>query len=108
MDSVHHKPIKRFGLKGNINDDAAILRLRSEYTKLLCSEMRIAGYVPRLDIEQDFTIEYNYEKQYFEFELSIHGTYVGKRKSEWITGIDGTRVIHIAQSRLSESLRGQA
>lgn len=108
MDSLHHKPIKRFGLRGNINDDAAIVRLRDEYSRLLCLEMKIAGYVPRLDIEQDFTIQYNYEKQYFEFELSIHGIYVGKKKSEWIAGIDGARVIHTVPNKLSESLRDQA
>lgn len=102
MDNLHHKPIKKFNLKGNIYDDSALIRLRDEYGRLLITEMRISGYVPRLDITQDFTIEYNKDKQYFEFELTLYGVYVGKKKSEWILGIDETRVVLIPQNRLKE------
>jgi hypothetical protein len=94
MANIHHKPIKRFSLSGNIHDEAALWRLRIEYQKLLESEMRLSGYVPRLDINQDFTVDYNQEKQYFEFELSIYAIYVGKKKSEWIAGVDETKVIY--------------
>ncbi len=102
MDNLHHKPIKKFNLKGNIYDDSALVRLRDEYARLLTTEMKISGYVPRLDINQDFTIEYNQEKQYFEFELTLYGVYVGKKKSQWILGIDETRVVLTQQSRLNE------
>jgi hypothetical protein len=102
MDTLHHKPIKKFNLTGNIYDDAAITRLRVEYAKLLNTEMRLSGYVPRLDINQDFTLQYNHDKQYFEFELTLYGVYVGKKKAEWITGIDETRVIFTPQSKLNE------
>lgn len=102
MDTLHHKTIKKFNLKGNIYDDSAIVRLRTEYEKLLLAEMRLSGYVPRLDIGQDFTIKYNQEKQSFEFELTLYGVYVGKKKSEWILGIDETKVIFIQQNKLSE------
>lgn len=107
MDRIHHRPIKRFGLKGNIADDSSIFRLRKEYSNLLSLEMKLNGYVPRLDIDEDFTIEYNEQKQYFEFELTTYGIYVGKKKSEWILGIDGTLIVPIHQNKLSESLRGQ-
>lgn len=69
--------------------------------------MRIAGYVPRLDIDPDFTIGYNEIKEYFEFKLSLHGTYIGKKQSEWITGIDGTRVVYTQQNRSKGSLQEQ-
>jgi hypothetical protein len=107
MENVHHKPIKKFSISGNIHDDSALVRLRTEYYNLLKSEMVLSGYVPRLDIEQDFTIEYNQENQYFEFELSMYGVFVGKRRSEWITGIDGTTVIYTHQSRLAECSQEQ-
>jgi hypothetical protein len=101
MHNLHHKPLKRFGLDGSIYTDSAIPRLRQEYTSLLKMEMKMCGYVPRIDIDPDFTIEYN-SRGYFYFELSIYGVFVGKRKSEWIMGIDGTRVIPIQKSRLNE------
>lgn len=107
MDNLHHKPLKRFHLQGMIYDDSAIYRLRFEYAKLLTLEMRLSGYVPRLDINQDFTIEYNEQAKYFEFELSIYGVYVGKKKSEWISGIDETRVIYTQPNRLNEFSQGR-
>jgi hypothetical protein len=103
MDNVHHKPLKKFSLDGIIHDDSALWRLKNEYITLLTSEMRIAGYVPRLDIGNDFTVEYNHTKQYFEFILTMYGIYVGKRKSEWITGIDETRVVYTQKNKSSES-----
>jgi hypothetical protein len=107
MSNFHHKTIKRFSLDGIIHDESALGRLKSEYTRLLVSEMRLCGYVPRIDIDPDFTIDYNEKKEYFEFEISIHWVYAGKRKSEWIAGIDGTKPIYIQKNKLKEFLKEQ-
>jgi hypothetical protein len=104
-ESYHHKPIKRFYLDGIIHDDSMIGRLKEEYIRLLTSEMKLSGYVPRIDLDPDFTIRYNDIKNYFEFELSIHAVYAGKRKSEWIAGIDGANPIFIQQTKSSEYLQ---
>jgi hypothetical protein len=98
----HHKAIKKFCLNGIIHDESAIGRLKGEYTRLLISEMRLCGYVPRIDIDPDFTIDYNEKKKYFEFEISVHAVYAGKRKSEWILGIDGTKAIYIQKNKSNE------
>ena len=105
METLHHKPIKRFSLEGNILDEALTPRLKTEYIRLLLLEMRFSGYVPRIDIDPDFTIEYNNRIEIFTFKLSLHGVYVGKKKSEWIIGIDGTQVISTAQNKLSGFLQ---
>jgi len=105
MDNLHHKRIKSFSLDGNIYDDASIARLKTEYIKLLLIEMETLGYVPRLDIDPDFTIGYNKEAQIFEFKLTTYGIYVGKKKTQWIIGLDGTRVIYTQKSKLKEFLR---
>jgi hypothetical protein len=102
MANFHHKQIKRFTLEGQIHDDSAISRLRIEYIRLLITEMKISGYVPRLDIDPDFTISFNEKSEYFEFKLSVHGVYAGKKKSEWILGIDGTTPIYTQKNKLSE------
>jgi hypothetical protein len=108
MENYHHKSIKRFKLDGMIHDEAIIGRLKIEYIRLLVSEMRLAGYVPRLDIDPDFTIQYIEDKEYFEFTLSVHGIYIGRKKSEWVAGVDGTTVIYTQQSRLNEFSQEQA
>jgi len=106
--SYHHKPLKRFYINGIIQDEALLGRLKIEYVRLLVSEMRLSGYVPRIDIDPDFTLRYNDSKDFFEFELSVHGVYAGKRKSEWIAGIDGTNLVPIQPNKSKESLQDQA
>ena len=95
--------IKKFNIGGVIHDDSALSRLKAEYERLLISEMRLSGYVPRIDISTDFTLEYNYTKQYFEFTLTMYGIYVGKKKSEWIIAVDETRPIYTQKSKSSVS-----
>ena len=102
MAGYHHKSIKKFNLDGIIHDESGIGRLREEYTRLLLAEMRLSGYVPRLDIDTDFTIDYNENKQYFEFEISIYGIYTGRKQSEWISGIDGTKAIPTQKNKSKE------
>jgi len=102
MAGYHHKSIKKFNLDGIIHDESCIGRLREEYTRLLLAEMRLSGYVPRLDIDIDFTIDYNENKQYFEFEISIYGIYTGRKQSEWISGIDGTKAIPTQKNKSKE------
>ena len=102
MEKLYHKPIKRFHLDGKIHDDADIIRLKLQYLKLVLLQMRLSGYVPRFDIDTDFTLSYNNQKNYFEFELSIYGIYVGKKKSKWILGINKNQVLYYQQSKLSE------
>lgn len=84
--SYAHKSIQRFSLEGEIYDDASIPRLKEQYVLMLENAMRHNGYVPRYDIDTDFTLSYN--GRTFEFELSIYGVYVGKKNVEWIKGID--------------------
>ena len=90
MQSFHHKPIKRFEIKGSIYDDAHIDRLRVEYLALLMLSMKSDGYAPRLDIDPDFTIEYIGKPGYY-FHLSIYGVFVGKKQIQNIDGMDGYR-----------------
>ena len=104
----HHKPIKNFGISGNIYDEAHMPRLKNEYIWLVLAQMRTKGFVPRLDINTDFTVQYNEKKQIFEFELTVYGIYVGKRKSEWIAGIDEHRAISIQKSKSEEYLTESA
>ena len=107
MERYHHKQIKKFNLSGVIHDESAIGRLKTEYVRLVTSEMRLSECVPRFDLEPDFTVDYNEKNKTFQFELTLYGIYVGKRKAEWIAGVDGYKPIFIPKNKLKESLREQ-
>jgi hypothetical protein len=106
VEHLHHKSIKTFTVEGIIKDDAAIGRLRLEFERLQILQMRDLGYVQRLDIDPNFTIQYNNTKEYFEFILTIYGTYLGKRKAECIMGIDGTLLVPTHKNKLKELSMG--
>lgn len=108
MANFHHKQIKRFALEGVIHDESAIGRLKIEYIRLLTSEMKLTGYVPRFDIDPDFTVDYNEKKKTFEFKLSVYGIYAGRKQSEWIVGVDGHKAIVTPKSKLKEYSQEQA
>jgi hypothetical protein len=108
VENIYHRPIKNFTFDGIIKSDAAIGRLRIELVRLKTLEMCELGYVQRLDIDPQFTIKYNNEKDYYEFTLTVYGTYIGKNKALWTLGIDGTEMIPTQKSKLSELSQGQA
>jgi hypothetical protein len=101
--NLHHKSIKRFSFSGEIHDDSAIPRLKTEYIRLLKQQMTESGYAERLDIDPDFTIKYNRKTETFTFKISLYGTYLGKKKIECVVGIDGTTVIYTQPNKSSES-----
>ena len=101
MNNFIHKSVKRFSLDGQIYDDSFIPRLRNEYINILNVQMRLQGYAPRIDIDPQFTIDYNGKS--YNFILSVYGTFVGKRNAEWIMALDGTKPIYIQQNRSETS-----
>jgi hypothetical protein len=99
--SFMHKKIKRFYIEGVINDDSAILRMRENYIRLLKDSMRLEGYVIRLDIDPDFSIEYNGSG--YNFVLSVYGCFIGKKNALCIEAIDKNRPIFMQQNKLKKS-----
>jgi hypothetical protein len=102
--SYNHKRIERFSLEGEIFDESHILRLKDQYIFMVINGMRNKGYVPRYDIDTDFTVSYNGKT--FDFKLSVYGVYVGKDKARCILGVDKNTILksHITQKTKSEEV----
>ncbi len=86
-----HKQIKRFQVEVEFIDDSDIIRIRNQYENLLTSQMRDAGYVRVLDIDPAFSVEFTGET--WKFLMTIHGVYVGKKKSWQLEGISQNKQI---------------
>lgn len=82
-----HKNLKRFGMDGVINDDSDIPRLREQYENMVIRGMRDDGYVPILGLGPFWSTWYDMKKDWYEFVISIHGIYVGRRRACEIEGI---------------------
>jgi hypothetical protein len=92
-----HKRIKRFELTGQIPDDIYIPRMKDEYIRILSESMKDTGYVRRFDIDPDWSISYT--GNYYEFILSVYGSYIGKKNALCIEGLDKNRPIFTPQSK---------
>ena len=99
--SYNHKRIEKFSLEGEIFDDSHISRLKDQYVFMIVNAMRNKGYVPRYDIDTDFTISYNGKT--FDFKLSVYGVYVGKGKARCILGIDKNTIVQSLTTQKTKS-----
>ena len=84
---MFHQTIKRFGLEGEIGDDADFARLREQFEYMVLKNMRDDGYVPLLEFGPFWSTSYNVEADLYEFVSSTYGTYVGKKKACLVEGI---------------------
>lgn len=90
---MQNKKIKKFGMAGTLSDDAAIPRMRQQYEKIILDSMRDSGYVPVLDLDPLFYISYEQSSNIFNFEIYLHGVYVGKKRATEYDGYAGQRLI---------------
>lgn len=105
MKNFIHRSIKRFHLDGQIYDDALIPRLQTEYINILNTQMKLQGYAPRLDIDPQFTIEYNGKS--YNFRLSVYGTFVGRKNAQCIQGLDGSKPVYTQKNKSGTSSQDQ-
>jgi hypothetical protein len=88
-----NKKLKSFGMQGQIHDDSAIPRLRKQYENLIESDMRSQGYIPILDLDIQFSLDYDEPNDTYAFEIVVYGVYVGKKKSYLYEGFSGQNLI---------------
>lgn len=86
-----HKAIKRFQISVEFLDDADMIRVKNQYLNLLDNQMKDKGFVRVLDIDPAFSVEFTGET--WKFLLTVHGVYVGKRKSWQSEGMSQGKLI---------------
>ena len=62
--------------------------------------------IPRLDLNPEWTTSYN--KSHYEFEISIYGTYVGRKRAKCLEGVESGKPVYFHESRPKESSLPQA
>lgn len=91
-----HDDIKRFSLNGEITD-ASLIEAKERLVNFLENQMRDSGCVPSLDLEPQFTLDYDVESDKYNFELTVYGIDVGRERAcssvEPIAGIMAGKTI---------------
>lgn len=87
-----HKEIKNFHLSGEIGTDN-FMQTRERLIQEVEEDMRDEGYVPLLDLEPQFSRDYNEGTQTFDFQLTVYGVYVGEEQAWEIAGLSNGRPV---------------
>lgn len=100
-----HDEIQRFNLNGEISD-AEVSRTRDRLVDFVEGMMRDQGFVPALDLEPQFTLDFDPETQQFKFALSVYGVKIDKDKTWSVGGILSGKEIprYTPKSRSPQSL----
>ena len=70
-NKMNHKQIKRFQVRVEFADDSGIPRLKYQYESMLTHDMRSKGYVRVLDIDTNFSIQF--DGQTWVFLMTLYG-----------------------------------
>lgn len=82
-----HDDINKFSLDGEIKDSGNIVEQRERLVNFLETQMRDEGIVPALDLEPQFTLDYNSETEGYNFQLTVYGIEVGKEEAWQVAGV---------------------
>lgn len=99
-----HDEIRKFSLEGDLGEPN-IVATKERLVDYIESLMRDYSYVPALDLEPQFTLDYSTEAKSFKFTLSVYGVKVDKEKA-WTTGgiMSGKEIPkYIPQTKLKQS-----
>lgn len=87
------RKIHNFTITGTIGDDAHFIRARENYERIMVQQMREKGYVPVLDMNPQFMVNYVEQKNQYGFMLTMFGVYVGKSKAQKYEGFSDQKFI---------------
>lgn len=74
------KKIKNFDLSGTFTPDMK-MKARYKFESLIEDQIRAAGSVPVLDMNTVWIIQWDSERDTYDFNLTMYGVYVGKKKA---------------------------
>lgn len=96
-----HDNIKKFFYDGELSDDDNIVETKERLIHHLETQMRDNGFVPVLDMDPQFTLDYKPEDEKYIFDLSIYGVKVGVQQSWQISGVMNGKPImrHTVQTK---------
>ena len=75
-------------MSGLVASDSDFIRIREQYEQLIITDMRDDGCVPVLGLGPLWSTKYNQEEDVYDFELTVYGVSVGRKKSQEIEGMD--------------------
>ena len=87
-----HDEIRKFYLEGEL-DEVKLVSTKERIVLHLENMMRDYGFVPSVDNEPQFTLDYKPEVSKFDFKLTVYGVKVEKERAWQISGMTSGKEI---------------
>ncbi len=99
-----HDDIIRYTLNGEISD-TNLVQEKERLVLFMENQMRYDGLVPNLDMDPQFTLDYNAEREVYYFTLTVYGVHIGKEQAWHAAGTTaGTTIMrHTPPVKLNQS-----
>lgn len=81
-----HDEIIKYTIEGELSD-RKMSQIKDSLVGFLETRMREDGIVPSLDLDPQFTLDYDPGREVFKFSLSVYGVYVGGEKAWQEAGV---------------------
>jgi hypothetical protein len=88
-----HEEIRRFGHSGIVAEGTNVVEFKNSQVRFVEGLMRDEGFVPALDIEAQYTQQYDAEQNHFTYQVSVYGIYVGREQAWRAAGVMNGRMI---------------
>lgn len=82
-----HDDIRKFSLEGEVSDRANLVTHRDELVRCVEDMMREEGFAPALDLDPQFTLDYDPSKESYAFVLTVYGIEVGEDQAWQAAGM---------------------
>lgn len=87
-----HDNLKRFTQEGTFKSDKDVVKTKDNMSRILEDIMRSESHVPMLDINVQWSMDYNSKHDLYTFKITMYGVYVDG-DVENIVGFSDGRVI---------------
>ena len=87
-----HNEIRKFSLEG-LMAEPNIVDTKDQLVRYIEDMMRDYSFVPSIDLDPQFTLDYSPEDSGFKFTLSVYGVQVEKEKAWSVSGITNGKEI---------------
>jgi hypothetical protein len=67
-----HDQIYNFDLEGEVSDDN-LVKSKEQLIRAVEDGMRDKNFIPVLDLDAQFTLKYNKDKELYDFKLTVYG-----------------------------------
>lgn len=97
------KKIHGWSVEGEFLDDSKMAEARKHYEQFMLADAREQGYVPVLDLDSNWSPEYDLKEDRWFFSLTMYFVYIGKQRAKIYEGLSNNCLVPTPSPKPAQS-----